>query len=215
MAKWNLAKSLETLRKQVNAKYPDRSKSSDGTIGDTAHSARKSDHNPNAAGVVCALDLTHDPASGFDSYAFAEMLRQKQDDRIKYLISNRRICSGTGQKEPAWKWRPYGGTNAHDHHNHISVKAASADDACLWDLGDLPKSSAEAPAIPPPTLRKGAKGDHVEWLQKLLNKSGAKLDIDGRFGPGTETAVKKFQARQKFTADGSVGPQTWAALTQA
>ena len=61
-----MAKSLEVLLKQVNAQAPGRSKVSDGGIGDEEHSSRASDHNPNAAGVVQALDLTHDPAGGFD-----------------------------------------------------------------------------------------------------------------------------------------------------
>ena len=57
---WRLARSLETLRAQINALSPNRSKASDGTIGDAAHSARTSDHNPDGGGVVRALDLTHD-----------------------------------------------------------------------------------------------------------------------------------------------------------
>lgn len=68
---WRLAHSLETLRAQVNAKWPNRSKSSDGSIGDASHSSRLSDHNPDPSGVVRAIDITHDPLSGFDSYAFA------------------------------------------------------------------------------------------------------------------------------------------------
>ena len=112
---WRLAKSLETLHSQVNAKWPNRSKDSDGSIGDEHHSARSSDHNPNAAGVVCAIDITHDPKGGFDSYAFADMLLQKRDSRIKYIISNSRI--GSGHTGPAaWTWRKYTGINPHNHH---------------------------------------------------------------------------------------------------
>jgi len=40
---WRLARSLEPLRNEVNAAAPNRSKASDGTIGDTAHSSRASD----------------------------------------------------------------------------------------------------------------------------------------------------------------------------
>src|SRR4051794_9209283 len=71
---FRLAKALETLRSQVNAAHPTRRKASDGWIGDTAHSARKSDHNPNSAGVVCALDMTHDPGT-FDAHARRARLR--------------------------------------------------------------------------------------------------------------------------------------------
>src|SRR5262249_36859977 len=53
-----LAKSLITLIDEVDAKYPDRDRSNDGTIGDTSHQARRSDHNPDSEGVVRALDIT-------------------------------------------------------------------------------------------------------------------------------------------------------------
>ena len=59
MAWRNTAAALK-LREQVNARWPDRDKRSDGTIGDTAHAARKSDHNPDADGWVKALDIDAD-----------------------------------------------------------------------------------------------------------------------------------------------------------
>ena len=93
---WRVAKSLDKLLMQINAKWPDRSKRDDGSIGDTAHSNRSSDHNPWVGdGVVTARDFTHDPSNGFDSYAFAEYLRLQRDPRIKYVISNRKIFSST------------------------------------------------------------------------------------------------------------------------
>ena len=47
---WRVAKSLLKLKEQVNQAFPDRSKDSDGTIGDEHHSARASDHNPDTDG---------------------------------------------------------------------------------------------------------------------------------------------------------------------
>lgn len=64
-----------------------------------------------------------------------------------------------------------------------------------------------------PTLRKGSGGDNVEELQAVLNaKYGAALEVDGIFGAKTEQAVKAFQSAKGLTADGVVGPKTWAAL---
>lgn len=117
MASWRLARSLEVLREQINAAFPGRSKVSDGTLGDRAHAARKSDHNPNRAGVVQALDITHDPRKGLDAGAVANALRLSQDPRIKYLISNGRIAGGAN-----FNWRPYSGSNPHRQHFHVSVK---------------------------------------------------------------------------------------------
>src|SRR5262245_14460989 len=67
-----LAKSLVTLIDEVVQKFPGRDTRNDGTIGDLRHQQEgvKSDHNPNirlgAMGIVTALDITHDPAHGFD-----------------------------------------------------------------------------------------------------------------------------------------------------
>lgn len=118
MMAWRLAYSLETLRDQINAAYPDRSTVSDGTIGDAAHQAVASDHNPNAEGVVCALDITNSPDTGFDAHALADRLLEVRHPDLKYLISNQRIAGDwTG-----WQWTPYSGTSdPHINHIHISV----------------------------------------------------------------------------------------------
>jgi hypothetical protein len=123
------------LLAQVNAMAAGRAKHSDGWIGDSAHASRKSDHNPNQAGVVVATDFTHDPKGGFDSYAFAEHLRQAKDKRIKYVISNGKIFNGQGGSQP-WSWRPYSGSNKHDHHVHISLRQEPAfhDDDSPWAM---------------------------------------------------------------------------------
>jgi peptidoglycan hydrolase-like protein with peptidoglycan-binding domain len=38
------------------------------------------------------------------------------------------------------------------------------------------------------------------------------VSADGDFGPGTERAVKAWQAKNGLTADGIVGPKTLAAM---
>ena len=53
----------------------------------------------------------------------------------------------------------------------------------------------------------------MKTLQTMLNAvDNAGLDVDGIFGSGTQTAVKKFQKTNGIEADGIVGPITWAAL---
>jgi len=210
---WRLAKALETLRTQVNKLHPNRSKVADGTIGDAAHASRTSDHNPwvkdGSMGVVTALDITHDPKNGVDTYAMAEYLRQKRDARIKYVISNKRTFSSTTQP---WTWRAYTGSNPHASHIHISVKSDKAhyDNTKPWDLPTSQNNPAASPAGPEttrPILRRGDKGDAVKTVQSIV-----KVVPDGDFGPLTENAVKAFQRNHKLVADGIVGPLTWAAL---
>lgn len=206
---YRLAQSLTILRSQVNNKYPKRSKVSDGWIGDTAHSSRASDHNPNSSGVVQAVDLTHDPANGFDSYAFAEMLRVNRDPRIKYVISNGRIFSSTTSP---WTWRKYTGSNSHSHHVHISVRDEPRyyDSALPWKL-DLGMASPVLPKAPvssvSPTLSLGSRGEAVRSLQALLG-----ITTDGIFGPNTQRYVLLFQKSKGLVSDGVVGPITWMVL---
>jgi peptidoglycan hydrolase-like protein with peptidoglycan-binding domain len=56
-------------------------------------------------------------------------------------------------------------------------------------------------------------GDEVKVLQTILKQDGFAVDVDGVFGPETESAVKRFQAEHGDADDGVVGPGTWAALT--
>jgi len=123
---WRLANSLITLRNQINAAYPNRNKDSDGTIGDPAHAATKSEHNPNAAGVVTAMDITHDPKNNVHGGDLAEALND--DNRTWYVIWNRKI----------WdiKWIPYWGKNPHDRHVHISTNQSASryDDGRNWNI---------------------------------------------------------------------------------
>ncbi|MFO0593780.1 MAG: peptidoglycan-binding protein [Myxococcaceae bacterium] len=63
-----------------------------------------------------------------------------------------------------------------------------------------------------PVLRQGARGAAVTSLQQKLRANGFNVSVDGDFGPNTAAAVRAFQQRRGLTADGVVGPRTWAAL---
>lgn len=206
---WRLAKGLEQLRKQVNERWPNRSKESDGTRGDAAHSTRKSDHNEDSRGIVHALDITHDPVHGLNAHDLADALLRGQDRRISYIISNRRIGSGPSGISPG-KWRRYTGANAHDHHVHFSITAKYEDDTGLWNLDGLATPSIVVNYVPPrPTLREGSRGDEVKFLQGKLG-----LRTDGIFGFATYKAVVELQNKRKLVADGVVGPATWKIINE-
>ncbi|MFF2410966.1 peptidoglycan-binding protein [Streptomyces sp. NPDC058092] len=68
-------------------------------------------------------------------------------------------------------------------------------------------------AGPTTTLEQGDSGDGVKRLQRSLTAAlGSTVGIDGTFGPATATAVRSYQTSRGLTADGIVGPGTWAAL---
>lgn len=130
MPTWHLAPSIAQLFAQVNAAYPGRSRLSDGTIGDRAHAARDSDHNPEDDGSVNAGDFTNDPAHGFDSDRFARELAASGDPRTSLIISRSRYWT------PRNGWRRYTGTNGHYTHAHVSSSSVRAleNSGAKWNI---------------------------------------------------------------------------------
>jgi len=136
---WRLAPCLTLLVDEVDELAPRRSRRSDGSIGDAAHSARKSDHNPeddprdrDDTRWVTAVDLTHDPRGGLDVGELLDDMVQRRDPRLEggYVIFKRRQAGpNTG-----WRWVRYGGDNPHESHGHVSVgnTARQRDDMRSW-----------------------------------------------------------------------------------
>lgn len=107
-----------TLRRQINAAFKGRDKSSDGWVADQRHPST-SDHQADSNGMVRALDIDADLDNGKETSAYlAEQLRVAalEDKRIKYIIHNAKIASS----KKNWAWRKYDGVNTHVHHIHIS-----------------------------------------------------------------------------------------------
>lgn len=66
---------------------------------------------------------------------------------------------------------------------------------------------------PWPLPRRGDLGHTVRTLQDLLRARGHVVGVDGIFGPQTDEAVRAFQHAKGLVVDGTVGPDTWSALT--
>jgi hypothetical protein len=192
---WYVVPAVRSALDEATRRWPNRSRTSDGTIGDVKHSSRTSDHNPRPDdGAVTAFDLTHDPANGCDAHALVRAAAERGDPRIKYAISNRRIWSYARRGEG---WRPYRGPNPHEKHAHVSVARAHEDDTSAWwpvSLGDR-------------LLRKGDKGPDVAELQTLLG-----ITADGDFGPHTDAALRSYQTALGLDSDGVCGPATLTEL---
>lgn len=62
------------------------------------------------------------------------------------------------------------------------------------------------------TLRRSDEGDDVKKAQEALIKAGAKITADGKYGRGTEAAVRDYQKKNGLGTDGAIGPQTRAKL---
>lgn len=70
-----------------------------------------------------------------------------------------------------------------------------------------------------PLVKRGSTGAAVEELQEKLNAASYRnkkaLEVDGEFGPLTQSQVIHFQIDRGLDPDGEVGPITWAALIEA
>src|SRR3546814_11848175 len=64
-----------------------------------------------------------------------------------------------------------------------------------------------------PLLRKPDILPAAGVLQKLLNRGGAGLGVDGNFGPRTRSAVMDFQRPRRLAVDGAVGVNTWPRVS--
>ncbi len=98
----------------------------------------------------------------------------------------------------------------------IAIPAAPAP-AVPAASATLVSAAVPAQALQPwPVLKQGPNSVWpavtVRSLQYLLNARGAKLAVDGAFGPKTKAAVVTFQRAHHLTANGVVGAATWRAL---
>ena len=80
------------------------------------------------------------------------------------------------------------------------------------------QNAAVSPVYPGAVLKNGSSGSEVARIQKYLNALRTKyptlssLSVDGRYGSGTASVVKQYQAIAKMKIDGAVGRDTWNAL---
>jgi hypothetical protein len=134
MTPW-LCKAGQQLREQFDDLYPQRSRKSDGWIGDARHSLRPSDHTPDK-GIVRAIDITRDlfgdghPDLMPDVADQIRLAAKAGDKRIKYVIFNSKICSA----KSLWRWRAYRGSNPHVKHCHISFSKKGDNDGSFFKI---------------------------------------------------------------------------------
>lgn len=152
-ADWVLVACLASLRTEFNTLAPGRNKASDGSIGDTAHAASSSDHNPDETGAtpyedsdnineVHAIDVTAAGPwpLGLTMQDIIDVIvaehRAGRDDRLQNIIYNRRIIS----RSWGWdSWHTYTGSNAHTQHAHFSARYTTAQesDTSPWGVAAL------------------------------------------------------------------------------
>ncbi len=81
----------------------------------------------------------------------------------------------------------------------------------LWTTDLLPTVVRPAAGLTLP-LQAGATGWSVAQLQQVLNRHGAKVTVDGGFGPETLAAVQAWQQAHDLAVTGVVRLKTWLSL---
>jgi hypothetical protein len=189
MASWILVPCLGQLRTDLNRLAPNRDKGSDGTIGDTAHQSRVSDHNDDEVGrvpirdadakhEVHALDLDvnlREPNLTMEMVVqhVVARCRSGAENRLRYIIFNRRIWEASN----GWRQRAYSGDNPHDKHAHFSASYDSWHEASTasWRLEDIPVALTEA---------------DKKWLEGKIDAAEARILADAAARVDDFLAVK-------------------------
>ncbi|HSC92969.1 MAG TPA: peptidoglycan-binding domain-containing protein [Gaiellaceae bacterium] len=220
---WRVSKALLALRAEIDARWPNRDRRTDGTIGDANHCGpgRTSDHCPNPAGVVRALDVDSD---GIPAGWLAEHVRKRGaagDARLAnggYVIFNRRIASWSH----GWAWRTYTGQDPHTSHIHVSISrdASGYDGAGRWEVRGATPTPTPTSTTSLPSHALGSRilqladphmrGTDVAFVQRWVGTPD-----NGDFGPETKSRVERYQRIVGLEPTGVVGPLTWRAMRVA
>jgi peptidoglycan hydrolase-like protein with peptidoglycan-binding domain len=207
-----LATNLRTLRAEIDARWPRRDHSSDGWIGDAAHQARRSDHNPDAHGLVHAIDVDKD---GIDPRLLVRCAIGHKS--VQYVIFDRTIWSARNGFKP----RRYTGQNPHTGHVHISSRHGEpfVNDKSAWGIAN----GAAVPVRPlvSPGNRPGSRtlrlteprmtGADVKFVQRFIGPSRCG-SADGVYGPKTQSGVRWYQGMRGIAVTGECDAGTFRQM---
>jgi hypothetical protein len=186
MASWILIEAGKSLFAAFDALAPDRDHASDGSIGDAAHAAEVSDHNPDETGSVPihdadkinevhAVDVDSDlrtPGLSMETCVqfILSRCRAGAEKRLRYVIYNRRIWEASN----GWDQRAYTGSSAHTEHAHFSFSYVTSLEASTasWHLEEIPVS------LTPSDLDK-IQGIVDDRINELLLKQSTLTEPDG------------------------------------
>jgi peptidoglycan hydrolase-like protein with peptidoglycan-binding domain len=157
-------------------------------------------------GLAVDLDAPENPYLSRDLHRAAHSLRKSFPDGL-ILRSTMPDKVVTIAKHWGFGWGGRYPTKPDPMHFEFVGSVADAD-RLAGDSG-IPKPPPPGKTPPPsrPTIKRGATGPFVRFLQRKLN-----INADGIFGSDTEKAVRRFQREKALAVDGVVGRQTWSAL---
>lgn len=154
MSGWELTAGLKNLRSQVDKRWPDRNKTSDGTIGDAAHQDRTSGHNPDdtpgslpawngdpdTKPEVRSWDMDHDIGSGVSGQMLVDHMRAlpKLATVIRYMNYKGKIY----HERTGFKPEPSSGHETHIHFEGAWTQEADNNTSFDFQLNKVGDSMA-------------------------------------------------------------------------
>lgn len=168
------------------------------------------------------------PAPTTDDYWTGEFHRGSRGQGVAHMQSNlAKFGYDVGHIDGDFGPRTEAALRAFQHDAHIEVDGVFGPQSRtamedryygrgIWGTG--PKVDIPQPGPVPPypgLVRKGSRGAVVRAYQQRLRDRGWAIEVDGVFGPKTESIIKQFQAEKQLVVDGVAGPQTWHALWTA
>ncbi|GMA63463.1 peptidoglycan-binding protein [Alicyclobacillus fastidiosus] len=101
-------------------------------------------------------------------------------------------------------------SNVEPAYNLNGATGTTASNAYYGGVPYYPSTSAGISDMYFATLQNGSSGEDVTEVQRYLNAQiGAKLTVDGQYGPATAAAVKEFEAKHGLKQDGVWSYSMW------
>lgn len=144
------------------------------------------------------------PSEGVGVHATVKTLQLGYYDHVRLALQTQDVA-GFGAAVDASPWGTHGVADYLAAHP-VDTAAPAAATTTTDSLARLPLVR-EGAGMPPK-----APNHTVAVLQGLLLAAGYSLQVDGRFGPSTDSCVRAFQTAQHLTVDGIAGPHTFGRL---
>lgn len=172
----------------------------------------------------CAGDFHH----GYNAKLMAmhaDVLRRLMRGELPMIAE---MITKPWANKPVYYWARWNGNGTlqrytgkgHDHWSHISWWRSKANiKANLWVPGGSPAPTPAvnvatvAPKFPGYALKVSNKVDaNMRTWQNQARARGAKVGVDGIYGPGSKAVVVAFQRANGWSQDASIGRITWAGI---
>jgi hypothetical protein len=197
---------LLELAEEFDVLGPKRDTKSDGSIGDTAHQSRSSNHNrddvsgsktpqtdSDSSPDIRAIDVDDSGPwlNGFTMQKGVDHIvsrcRSGAEKRLVEIIYDRHAWYASN----GWSRIDYTGSNPHTEHAHFGAKADTGkleNDRSPWGL--VEKWGDDMGFM----VRKGdGPSEEVKFWQYMLSSLGYPLEYDGIYGTEMEKAVNKYR----------------------